>query len=77
MPKTKKTKKKTAPKTPVQETTDIVQELREAAAWYRGKKGIEWLLDRAATEIASLQEEVRNLESYQEEVWARNWRGED
>jgi hypothetical protein len=75
--KTKKTKKKTVRKTPVQETPDIVKELREAAAWFSGKKGIEWLLDRAAMEIESLREEVKGLEDYREEVWARNWRGED
>jgi hypothetical protein len=51
--------------------------LREAAAWFSGKKGIEWLLDRAAMEIESLREEVKGLEDYREEVWARNWRGED
>ena len=67
-----KTKKKTSPKPP-----DIVKELREAAAWFSGKKGIEWLLDRAAMEIEMLRAEVKGLEDYREEVWARNWRGED
>jgi len=42
----------------------IVEELRDTATYYRGKRGVEWLLDRAATEIETLRSEldkVRNL----------------
>ena len=35
------------------------------------------LTREAAKEIERLREEVRGLEDYREEVWARNWRGEE